>query len=108
MDQEQMTTILRQHCPVKRVVLRPCKARAHQFHYEEDCGKTREQAEYISVALGVEIRSNYDAQSGTGYFVKTGDLDSSLVRHGDWIVVDSFGKVSLVRDADFKVYYEPE
>lgn len=91
----------------KKVTRRPVMGRAIQFRYQEDPGLTRRMAERIVELLGVTLSTSFDSQSGTGYHLRSGGFDTKLVCEGDWIVVDSFGKAEVVKDNDFKVYYEP-
>lgn len=89
-----------------QVTPRAVKGRAIQFRYLED-GSTYDIASLIVGTLGVKISHSHDIQGGGGYHVQLGWLDSRRLSDGDWVVVDSFGKVSVVPDSEFKTYYEP-
>jgi len=103
-----MTTLFNMAASVKKVTTRPVTARAMQFRYQEDSGLTRRSAQVIVECLGVTLTTSYDSQSGTGYHLRFGDFDTKLVCDGDWIMMDSFGKPSIVKEKEFNVYFEPE
>lgn len=107
MELKKMTTLFNV-TSVKKVTTRPVTARAMQFRYQDDPGQTRRLAEAIVTCLGVTLTTSYDSQSGTGYHLRSGDFDTTLVCNGDWILIDSFGKATVVKEKDFNVYFEPE
>lgn len=97
------------HTPIPlKVTTRPVRARALQFNYYPNSDDTIELAKLIRLVLGVKISSSYDSQSGRGYHLDVDDYTSHLISQDDWIVLDSFGRPTLVPDKDFKVYYEPK
>lgn len=92
---------------VRKVTSRPVTGKAAQFLYFGNPDETRRHAERIVAVLDVKISTSYDSQSGTGYHLDLSRFDSRLIGHGDWIVVDAFGKASIMPEEDFKTYYEP-
>lgn len=92
---------------VKAVASRPVKARAMQFKYQGDTQETMHHAQRIANCLDVELHCVGD-QGALFVHLKIDEHHSPIVSHEDWILVDSFGKIKILKDSEFKVYYEPE
>ncbi len=103
---EKMTLIY-QAPDIKSIATRPVKARAIQFLHQEGLDETLRFVRKIEACLSVKISCAGD-QGGLFCHLEFDRLHSRIMNHGDWVVVDSFGKVSLLKDEEFKVYYEPE
>lgn len=100
-------TAIYQAPDLKRIATRPVKARAIQFLYQENTDETLRYVRKIEACLGVRISCAND-QGALFCHLELDPLRSPILNHGDWVVVDSFGKVSAMKADDFKVYYEPE
>jgi hypothetical protein len=100
-------TAIYQALDIKRVSTRPVKARAIQFLYQESTEETIRRIRMIEACLSVRISCAND-QGALFCHLEVDSLRSPILNHGDWVMVDSFGKVSAVKNEDFKVYYEPE
>lgn len=96
-----------QHTDLKDVTLRPMKARAMQLVYRENTEETMRHVQRIAACLDVTLECAGD-QGGLFIHLKIDEYHSPIVSHEDWIVKDSFGKISILKDNEFRVYYEPE
>jgi len=92
---------------IKRIATRPVKARAIQFLYQEDRDETIRFIRKLEACLGVSISCAND-QGALFCHLELDRFRSPILNHGDWVVVDSFGKISILKDDEFKVYFEPE
>ena len=92
---------------IKTVATRPVKGRAIQLLYQESTEETLRYVRRMEACLGVRISCAND-QGALFCHLELDSFRSPIISHGDWVLVDSFGKASIVKDADFKVYYEPE
>lgn len=102
-----MTTRLYSSPDIKTVASRPVKAKATQFLYRESSEETRRHIRQIGACLDVTLKCASD-QGALFVHLEIDQYHSPIVNHTDWIVVDSFGKVSVIKDSEFKIYYEPE
>jgi hypothetical protein len=100
-------TAIYQAPDIKRIATRPVKAKAIQFLYQGSTDETLRFVRKMEACLGVSISCAGD-QGALFCHLELDRFRSPILNHGDWVVVDSFGKVSAVKDEDFKVYYEPE
>lgn len=96
-----------QHTDLKDVTRRPAKAKAMQLRYQESTDLTMRHVQRIADCLDVELHCVSD-QGALFIHLKVDWHNSPIVGHTDWILVDSFGKIQILKDAEFKVYYEPE
>lgn len=92
---------------VREVRARSIKARAMRFQYGESYDETIRHIRRIEACLSVKIHCAND-QGAFFCHLRLDDTNDRILQGGDWVVVDSFGKISAVRDQDFNVYYEPE
>ncbi len=100
-------TLIYQAPDIKKLSTRPVKARAIQLIYQESTDETLRYVRMIEACLSVEISCASD-QGALFCHLELDKNHSRIVNHGDWVIVDSFGKVSVLKDEEFKVYYEPE
>lgn len=101
-----MTTQLYMRSDVKTVASRPVKAKAMQLVYQESRDETLQHLKRIADCLNVTLECAGD-QGGLFIHLKIDEYRSPIVSNGDWILVDSFGKVQILKDSEFKIYFEP-
>lgn len=92
---------------VKDVRARSLKARAMRFRHPGKHEELIKLVRRIESCLGVKISLAGD-QGAIFCHLRIDDMNSPILSDGDWVVVDSFRKVSIVKDREFNVYYEAE
>lgn len=92
---------------VREVRTRLVKAKAMCFKYGENSEETVKHVRRIETCLSVKIHCAHD-QGALFVHLRLDAFYDRILQNGDWVVVDSFGKITAVKDQDFNVYYEAE